>query len=303
MYARRVLPDRQYRAAANPYQAICRTVASVALNLAFRRYLGARGIRFEVQKLTPFSDPDRYDLLLGGRTCELKPYLISRSSQWQALSDDPQLALRAPALVPLERHTTETVRAGDIYAFGFVGAGVAVQEADAPVQDPPQREYWMHVLPPAWQKARRSAPLGPVFIKAEATQGLSIEVGGRDLIRIAGGQSTSPWAAVSAWNCRNPCWHSITFAPRVRPSGRLGIHAPASRLTHVIEPADWHNVWLAGWGMLLLGWMTRQEFRTRAKLLPQGRRVFQFDRTKTRNLAVMVSDLKPITELPSGAGR
>ena len=54
--------------------------------------------------------------------------------------------------------------------------------------------------------------------------------------------------------------------------------------------------------MLFLGWMTRQEFRTRAKLIPQGRRVFQFDRTKTRNLAVPVSDLKPIAELPGQRG-
>ena len=88
-----------------------------------------------------------------------------------------------------------------------------------------------------------------------------------------------------------------------RPSGRLGLHAPARRLIHMIEPGDWHNVWLEGWGMLLLGWITREEFRTRSKLIAPGRRVFQFDRTKTRNLAVSVSDLKPIAELPGNRVR
>ena len=115
-------------AAFNRYDTIRRTVASAALNLAFRRYLGENGVLFGVQEPTPFSDPDRYDLLLGGRTCELKTYLISRASQWQALSDDPRLALAAPALVPLDRHTTDTVRARDIYVFAFVGARVASQE-------------------------------------------------------------------------------------------------------------------------------------------------------------------------------
>ena len=55
--------------------------------------------------------------------------------------------------------------------------------------------------------------------------------------------------------------------------------------------------------MLLLGWITRGEFRTRSKLIAQGRRVFQFDRTKTRNLAVSVSNLKPIAELPGNQVR
>ena len=55
--------------------------------------------------------------------------------------------------------------------------------------------------------------------------------------------------------------------------------------------------------MLLLGWITRGSSGPRSKLIAPGRRVFQFDRTKTRNLAVSVSDLKPIAELPGNRVR
>ena len=116
----------------NPYDTVRRTVASAALHLAFRRYLGENGILFEVQQPTPFSDPDRYDLRFGGHTCELKPFLISRASQWQQLSGDPRLALAAPALVPLDRHTSETVKARDLYAFAFVGAAGCLEGAEGP---------------------------------------------------------------------------------------------------------------------------------------------------------------------------
>ena len=50
-------------------------------------------------------------------------------------------------------------------------------------------------------------------------------------------------------------------------------------------------------GYFLTGWITREEFRRRATLIREGSRVFQYDQTRTKNLAVPVSDLKPMSEL------
>jgi hypothetical protein len=47
----------------------------------------------------------------------------------------------------------------------------------------------------------------------------------------------------------------------------------------------------------LAGWITRQEFRRRASLIPEGSLVFQYRQTRTKNLAVAVSDLRPMNEL------
>ena len=40
-----------------------------------------------------------------------------------------------------------------------------------------------------------------------------------------------------------------------------------------------------------------EEFRHRAVMIQQGAHVFQYEHTKTKNLAVPVSDLKPLTDL------
>jgi hypothetical protein len=46
--------------------------------------------------------------------------------------------------------------------------------------------------------------------------------------------------------------------------------------------------------ILFVGWLTREEFRQRASLIPAGARVFQYSQTRTKNLAVPVADLKPL---------
>jgi hypothetical protein len=49
--------------------------------------------------------------------------------------------------------------------------------------------------------------------------------------------------------------------------------------------------------ILLVGYMTREEFSHRASFVQAGARVFQYDQTHVKNLAVPVSDLKPLSEL------
>jgi hypothetical protein len=69
------------------------------------------------------------------------------------------------------------------------------------------------------------------------------------------------------------------------------------RQTHLIHPADWGNIWVYGMDILLAGYLTREEFNRRASFLREGVRVFQYGRTRTKNLAVSVCDLKPLSEL------
>jgi len=60
---------------------------------------------------------------------------------------------------------------------------------------------------------------------------------------------------------------------------------------------DWGNIWVYGTNILLAGWLTRAEFNHRADPIHEGARVFQYDKTRTKNLAVPVHDLKPISDL------
>jgi hypothetical protein len=47
----------------------------------------------------------------------------------------------------------------------------------------------------------------------------------------------------------------------------------------------------------LAGFISRGEFRQRARMIAPNSRVFQYNRTKTKNLAVPVSELNPLQDL------
>ena len=52
-----------------------------------------------------------------------------------------------------------------------------------------------------------------------------------------------------------------------------------------------------GMDILVAGYMAREEFSRRASFIQAGSRVFQYDSTHVKNLAVPMSDLKPLAEL------
>jgi hypothetical protein len=66
---------------------------------------------------------------------------------------------------------------------------------------------------------------------------------------------------------------------------------------HLVKARDWEDIWIDGQDICVLGWVTRDEFRRRARLIPEGSSVFQFSRTRTKNLAMDVSDLRPLAAL------
>jgi hypothetical protein len=81
------------------------------------------------------------------------------------------------------------------------------------------------------------------------------------------------------------------------PSARLGIHSPAYKEAHVISPLEWGNIWVYGMDIYLAGFISRRDFRKRAKMVAPNSRVFQYSHTKTKNLAVPVSRLDPLQDL------
>ena len=93
-------------------------------------------------------------------------------------------------------------------------------------------------------------------------------------------------------------FHSVAYIhSQKQPEARLGIHSPALKETHLIGALDWGNIWVYGLDILLAGWLTRAEFNHNASSILPGARVFQYEQTRTKNLAVSVSDLRPLTEL------
>src|SRR5512134_3160729 len=88
-YAVRSLPYTYNRMGGSPYDRMRRIVAGVAVELAFRRYLGEHEIPFDVKGATPFTDPDRYDVSLGGHRCDIKSFLITYREQIMEMRRNP----------------------------------------------------------------------------------------------------------------------------------------------------------------------------------------------------------------------
>ena len=129
-YALRVLPYMYNRMGGSPYDRLRRTVAGVAVELAFRRYLAEQQIPFDVKSALPFTDPNQYDVSLGGRRCDIKSFFISYREQIAEMKRNPQVVLNAPALVPSDQNVSDGNSNHDIYLFAFLSGLIAASQAD-----------------------------------------------------------------------------------------------------------------------------------------------------------------------------
>jgi hypothetical protein len=296
-YAVRSLPYTYNRMGGSPYERLRRIVAGVAVELAFRRYLSDQEIPFDVKGATPFTDPDRYDVSLGGRRCDIKSFLITYRDQISEMKRNPQIVLKAPALVPSDQHAADGRSDHDLYLFAFLPGLIAASQDDLQkVIAAGQPYYLIHAMPERWARPSTWSPLGRLVVKTEAEAAITLEIGGQNE-----GRELRSFLVEAPPHTRveieNDLYSVAYLHARAMPEARVGIHCKARDETHLAGALEWGNIWVYGMGILIAGWLTREEFSRRAHPIREGARVFQYDRTRTKNLAVPVADLKPLSEL------
>ncbi|HSK87669.1 MAG TPA: hypothetical protein VK880_04900, partial [Anaerolineales bacterium] len=150
-FALRSLPYSFGRERTASYDRLRRLVTEGAVEIAFRRYLAERGIPFEVKGALPFHGHDRYDVTLAGRRCEIKSFLISHQEQVSLVQCNPDLILKAPALVASDQHAAEGSSPRDLYLFTFLMTPVMISPRDRQNRvTAEQPRYLVHVMPEAW---------------------------------------------------------------------------------------------------------------------------------------------------------
>jgi len=296
-YALRSLPTTFNRTGGSPYDRLRRTVANVAVELAFRRYLTDQNVPFAVKGAMPFTEPEQYDVTLGGRRCNIKSFLISYRDQIAEMKRNPSYVLNAPALVPSDQNAAEGHTDKDIYLFAFLSGAIAasMEEMQKAIHKK-QPVHLVHVMPNVWLRPSNWSPLGKLVLKSESAEEQLVDVNGQ-----VEGREMHASVVKLPPNTRvhvDENFFAVAYIQsKSLPNGRIGIHNSALRETHIINPMDWGNIWVHGLDILLAGWLTRAEFNHLAKPVPEGTRVFQYDHTRTKNLAVPVSELKPVSEL------
>jgi hypothetical protein len=281
----------------SPFDRLRRIVAGVAVELAFRRHLSQQGIPFDVKGATPFTDPDRYDVSLGGHRCDIKSFLISKRGQISSLRTQPELLLKAPALVPLDQHAADGHRDDDLYLFAFMTCLTAASQEDlVKAFEAGQPAYLIHTMPKKWTRPQLWRPLGPLALKSESDETLSVEIGGQAQGRefMTRMVELPPRTRVKV---EDPFFALSSVYVQKLPAARLGIKSPVMGEPYLIDPFGWGNIWVYGREIILTGYLPREEFRRRSSLIQPGSRVFQYSKTRTKNLAAPVGDLKPLGRL------
>ena len=296
-YALYSLPYTYNRMGGSPYDRLRRIVAGVAVELAFRRSLSEQNIPFDVLGATPFTEPDRYDVSLGGRRCDIKAFLITYREQIAEMKHNPQIVLNAPALVPSDQNAAEGHSDNDIYLFAFLSGLIAASQEDLQkVILAGQPTYLIHAMPDAWARPMEWTPLGRLVLKSDSEETQIVEIGGQDE-----GRETRSCVVEIPPRTRVEIEERFFSVSHIRiqtmPNARIGIRSVAHKKTHLIGVSDWGNIWVYGMDILLAGYLTRGEFNQRATPIQAGARVFQYERTRTKNLAVPVFDLKPLSDL------
>jgi hypothetical protein len=296
-YAVRSLHYTYDRMGGSTFSRLRRIVGGVAVELALRRHLNEQGIPFDVDGATPFTDPDNYDVRLGGHRCDLKSFLITRRRQIALLKHTPERLLSAPALVPADQAESATHSPQDLYLFAFLlGLNALAPDDIQKAVSAGQPTYLMHPLPRDWAQPSKWASLRPLSLKSEMDAELEVELGGQNEARdfITTTLRLPPLKKVTL----PENFYSLSYIrAHEMPNARLGIHSPAQADIYIINPIDWGNIWLYGMDIWLVGWMTHEEFRRKAGIIPAGQRVFQYSETRVKNLALPVADLRSLPKL------
>lgn len=302
-YALRSLAFLQERAGASLADRLRRTVANISVELAFRRHLSQQDIPYEVQAAAAFSEHERFDVSLNNRRCALKSFFISNRSQVIDIRRSPAILLDAPALVPSDVHVSDGHAYSDLYVFAFATGLTAASPADLQkVIAKKLPHHLTHVMPKAWRQPQHWNPLGKLTIKSESSAETTLEIHGQDegrnmkrvTVNLPPGMKvslTEPFHTITALHI-----HHI-------PEARIGIHSSTLADSHLVAPTAWDNLWVYGMDILLAGFLSYEEFSQRAKTIPPDAQVFQYKHTKTKNLAVPVSELKPLMRLFETTGK
>jgi hypothetical protein len=296
-YALRSLPFTYDRMGGSQVVRLRRIVVGVAVELAFRRLLGERGIPHDTFGATPFTDPDRYDVALGGRRCDLKSFLLSDKQVIRRLRRDPAQYLQASALVPVDQAASNHFGEEDLYIFAFVTALLTRERAELDrALSAGQPVYLIHPMPQAWAQPLKWASLQPLSLKSMASRSLTIELGGQNPDRSFASEIMALPPRIETRTTLD--FHSLAYLHAEQiPDGVLSVQGRSRGIPYPVLPADWGNIWIYGMEVVLAGYLRRKEFHRQAEILPAGSRVLQYPRTRTRNLALPVASLRPLSEL------
>jgi hypothetical protein len=272
-------------------------VADGASELAFRRYLSGQGIPFRFLGAMPFTYPELYAVSLGGHRIELKDYLITSRKQISQFRRDPSLLLQAPALLPMDEFAAEWHKPDDLNLFTFLlGIYAVTRQDEERALAAGQPIYLVHHLPAKWVHPVTWSPLRDLVLKSDCEFSVSVELGGQNAGREF--ETIKMELPPKKRIIVEHQFYSLAYLHAAcRPAGRIGLHSPAIGTPYIVTPDDWGNIWVYGMDFFMVGWLSHEDYRRKAKVLNAGMHTLQYEHTEVKNLLVPMVELNPIKPL------
>lgn len=220
--------------------------------LAFRRFLDASCLPYH---LAPVVDPLSPHILLNGRRCAFHIRLCSEKGQISRMLHHPETLLEETFHVDDSTAQEEE----DLLLFGFALALIARGKEDslkAAAGGLPLR--LVYPLPEEWNHPGRLKEYQSLVLKSEIPEPVDIEIGGLDcdLTYLTESFHLEPYYR----RISGSKFHRSAFImTKNMPSGRIGIHHRELASTVLVEPGQWHNIWVYGMKIILVGALTRRE--------------------------------------------
>jgi len=296
-YACQTLPVEAQLNRAEIFPHLRQLVIEQAAELAFRRHLSMRNVPHNLTDSSAFSGPARACAVLGGRCCDVFSYAIFHKWKIHQLHQDLKQLLSTSAPLSTADLSTKQRSDSDLVIISFVtGLVTANLWETKKAKSTGQPLHLVYPLPAIWSRRSSWTDLSPIACKSESNQPLTVTMVGQaedraiqtEVINLASRRKIQAQSH----------FYVLTYLQLAEmPSGRLGVHSGKLGKTLIIQSHEWGNIWVYGMKIYLAGWITRGELIKIARPDPSERSEWQPVSPSDKQLAIPVSELRPLEEL------
>ncbi len=240
--------------------------AQAGAELALRAWLEGQGIPYHLAPTAGLRPGSLPRLVLWGHRLWLHLALVGRAPE---LPEDVAARLLAgQAEVPDTLLDSAGAMPEDLFVFACLVAEITRRRPHLRRLAAQGQPVFLVALPPtAWRRPPRQA--APWQVRNDSRFPLHLEMG----IETAGRRPRVEQVHLPA--CAQVCLparaEGLRYLHTRRLPGAALVLRRAGTPEWVVSPGRWHDLWLRDPALLLLGWITRREFRRRARRATDGR--------------------------------
>lgn len=239
-------------------------ILKTAIELALHRYLIGQDFPIQRSQTTPFTEPERTDLFIGRRRCEIQSMLISSKEKINRFKKAPARLLDETISINRAKLLGDGYQNHDLHIFTIATALIAPHhpKLNQAIQAG-QPASLISLLSRGWNDYGLLKPFNRLAFSYTGSTPLNIEIGGQDpdnrfvtqrLYLIPSRTTQLNWAFSSIFYLH----------PEVLPNGSLTIFNQENQRKYYIGAEKWLNIWIYGIEIFFVGYCTHIELIQKA---------------------------------------